>query len=155
MGMIPSNVSGAELAALVESEARRRGQSPADFASALSRWPGKWLAQLRIAETPKAATIARVQALFDGAEVPPPPPNNFQKNGPPSAPATLVRPGPSAVGLPRVLDSAPCVRCGVRPDVSCRHRPGVGEPPVRFEVADHRRDPRPDASYNFHRRKAV
>lgn len=118
------DVTGAALADLVTAEARRRGVSVDRFATDLSRWPAKWLAQLRAARRPTAATVARVRALLAGEPVPRPAANNFQspRNGSayhPHAgswtmkPAAVPAPGPSR---------EPCFRCGTRGDIGCHHQ---------------------------------
>lgn len=121
---IDQAVSGADLAALIVAEAERRDMTPDELASALSRWPGKWLYQLRIAARPKPTTIERVRALLAGEHVPAPPPNNFQSVGaadsysPPTGSWSLR---PSEAKLPPRVERDPCPRCGVRGDIGCRH----------------------------------
>ncbi len=115
-------MTGAELADAIEREAERRDMTAVELASSLSRWPGKWLYQLRIAARPKPATIARVQALLAGEAVPPAPPNNFWRNGPPAPPAVRVWREPPPEALPPRVYRDPCPRCGVRGDVGCSHR---------------------------------
>jgi len=50
-------------------------------------------------------------------------------------------------------DRDPCPRCGVRADVDCDHRPGVGQPPAFTAKVDRRKKTRDGMGYNFHRRR--
>jgi len=47
----------------------------------------------------------------------------------------------------------PCTLCGVRPDVSCRHRPGVGEAPPQDELVEKHKRSYDGQGYNFRTRK--
>lgn len=52
----------------------------------------------------------------------------------------------------------PCSRCGVRGDVDCPHRPGIGAAPAALSEAtppDKRRLPKPGAGLNFRRIKVT
>lgn len=51
------------------------------------------------------------------------------------------------------VTGAPCLLCGVRPDVDCQHRPGRGKAPVHEYREDGRARPRPGAGFNFHGRR--
>lgn len=93
------------------------------LAGALSPHPHKWLFQLRIALRPKPATIARIEALIAGEEIPLAPPNNFQAKPGGSASARYVaeRYRPREEELPPPVFRDPCPRCGVRADIGCPH----------------------------------
>ncbi|WP_156840270.1 hypothetical protein [Novosphingobium aquimarinum] len=75
---IPTDASGADLVGLIRLCAKQRGVSEASLFSQLSRHPDTWRDQLAIAKRPKPATIARVEALLAGREIPSPPPKKFQ-----------------------------------------------------------------------------
>lgn len=47
---------------------------------------------------------------------------------------------------------SPCALCGVRPDVDCQHRPGVGRPPIALTEetpTDRRKVARDGQGLNF------
>jgi hypothetical protein len=102
-------VTGAELAAAVHREAKRRGLRIEDFAAALSCRPTGFLRDLRRAQQPRRATIARIEALLGGRDVPAAP---ERRNEAPSPPLDLC---------PPPVDRHPCPRCGTRADIGCRH----------------------------------
>lgn len=117
-----ADMSGGELADAIAREASRRGLPIQRFVSQLSPNPKAWLAQLRCAMRPKPHTYERITALIRGETVPPPPPNNFQKNGKPSPPKHVASSTIPMEDLPPSVDRDPCPRCGVRADLGCRHR---------------------------------
>jgi hypothetical protein len=47
--------------------------------------------------------------------------------------------------------STPCAFCGVRPDVTCRHRPGVGSAPVQAAPKVDKRTTRTLQGFAFHK----
>lgn len=117
--MIDRGWSGARLAAMIDAEARNRGVTLKVLLAPLTRDAGHWIAQMRLAKRPKPATFDRLEALLSGAEVPPPPPNNFQKGCSRLNVVTTAEPAMR----PRAPDRSPCPRCAVRADIGCRHRP--------------------------------
>jgi hypothetical protein len=96
------------------------GRPISQFASPLSPTPAAWLAQLRRAQNPTAATRARIAALLAGEPVPPPPPNNFQAS-PRKPAANAVRRAVQPAVFAEPINREPCWRCGVRGDIGCEH----------------------------------
>jgi hypothetical protein len=64
--------TGADLVHQLWLAARAHGQPLRTFAAGLARDPNKFVQQLRAAQRPKPATIARIQALIEGRDLPPP-----------------------------------------------------------------------------------
>jgi hypothetical protein len=113
-------VTGADLIEQLRAEAARRRTTVYSLATRLSPHPGKWLAQLGIATRPRPTTIARIEALIAGDDVPPPP-NNFQAKPHRARPPHVAAAASDDEDLPPAVFRDPCPRCGVRADIGCPH----------------------------------
>lgn len=102
-------MTGAELKAAIEREARRRNTSAKALVAPLSKDAPQWLRSLAAAQRPKPTTIARVSALFAGQLV------ESAGHAGHIVSRTLEQ-------LPPRVERDPCSRCGVRADVGCQHR---------------------------------
>lgn len=69
---VAAHPTGAELVHSLWEAARVRGVTLGELAAPLSYNPQRYLRQLRWAARPKPATVARVEALIAGRELPPP-----------------------------------------------------------------------------------
>lgn len=118
-----ASVTGRDLVDRIRRRAIELRVPIATFAAPLSTNASRWLWQMEQAERPKPHTIARVEALLAGREVPPPPANNFQAS--PRKPAVQYASGRrDPENYPAPVDRDPCPFCGTRRDLGCRHTKG-------------------------------
>ena len=112
--------TGADLADRILAHAQHTGATLTALLAPLATDPSKWLNQLRGARRPKRTTVERIEALLEGRDVPPPPPNNFQSTGGTRTNRKVEPRLDAAEFMPRV-DRDPCPRCAVRRDIGCAH----------------------------------
>jgi len=121
--VIADDISGPQLVDVLGQEAARRGVRLGDLVRPMSSQPSRWICMLRIAARPKPVTVARVRALLAGEAVEPSVQRIVQTRiaAGRQDPAMRVLKGLDA-GDHDPIDRNPCWRCGVRPEVGCRHR---------------------------------
>lgn len=114
--------SGEALVEMIAARAAELGKTPAEFARPLTTKDSvaSWLAQLSLAVRPKRITVARVEALIAGRDIPPLPAETMRVRS--CARVTVTSSGESpALDESRRVDRDPCPRCGTRRDIGCRH----------------------------------
>lgn len=86
-------LTGKDLVHQLWTAARAKGVTLGTFVKPLTSDPTKWMGQLRETRCPKPATIARINALIEGRELPPP------HNQPKAAYQTCTRADRERLGL--------------------------------------------------------
>ena len=128
MNMPAPTPTGAELVGRIRQRACELGFTHTSrFAAPLApKNPTTWLRMLESVDRPNATTVARIEALLAGQEVPPP--RYARARAPRGAHGALGGSGQARLDpakVPPPIQRDPCTWCGTRADFGCKHQPAT------------------------------